>query len=92
MSATLKIHTYFKQTTFMKYFYLPLLLLWLIPVAITQMTVGFVSTNLTSPPNEQPRLRFFLQDNDASFTFEIAADGTISGLLDVDEDRWTKQK
>jgi hypothetical protein len=76
----------------MKYFLLPLLLLWLIPVVVTQMTVGFVSTTLTSPHNEQPRIRFFLQDNDASFPFEIAADGTISGLMDVDEDRWTKQK
>lgn len=76
----------------MKCFYLPLLLLWLVPVVVAQMASGFMSASPVSTVNEPPRLRFLLQTNDASCTVEIAADGTISGLLSFEEDRWTNQK
>jgi hypothetical protein len=76
----------------MKCFYLPLLLLWLVPVVIAQMASSFMSASSVPPLNEPPRLRFLLQTNDASCTVEIAADGAISGLFSFEEDRWTKQK
>ncbi|PRY41068.1 hypothetical protein CLV58_106255 [Spirosoma oryzae] len=74
----------------MKRVYLPLLLLWLIPVVIAQLLIGFVSASPASTGNAQPQLRFLLQANDASCTVEVAADGTVSGLLTLGEDRWTK--
>lgn len=32
-----------------------------------------------------------LQTNDASVTVEVDANGTLSGLVTLGEDRWTKQ-
>ncbi len=73
----------------MKRVYLLLLLLWLIPVVIAQLLIGFVSASPASV-NAQPRLRVLLQANDTSCTVEVAADGTVSGLLTLGEDHWTK--
>lgn len=75
----------------MKFVYLTLLLLWLIPVVVAQLASGFVSASPTPPANAQPQIRFTLQTNDASVTVDVAANGTVSGLLTFGQDYWTKQ-
>ncbi|QJD78651.1 hypothetical protein [Spirosoma rhododendri] len=65
----------------MKFVYLTLLLLWLIPVTVAQLASGFISASPIPPVNAQPRIRFMLQTNDASVTVEVDANGTLSGLV-----------
>lgn len=54
---------------------------------VKQSWDGYVYTLL--PESERS---FFLEDDGAPFTFELAADGTIASLLAFGEDRWTKLK
>lgn len=87
----------------MKYLFIALLLLWLIPIAFSPSelpevvrTMQQVETGLRSAAELNGRsaciyyVYFFLEDDGAAFTFDVTADGTLKTWLAFGQDPWTR--